>query len=368
MNSLRIRFIVGFHDNHIDFCPYGPLTHRWLPDGVNDSIQLNAGHSDYKLKIWFKRRGKTERNSIDFSLNDSNVDPSIIPNQAVLEAGPMSCELIVKNIDSKMYDAVINNIQNENYVKFANEIIKIIIPPLNNFLRILRFKHGQYWINEIENFDSRFGSLGNYCNNLNMKWSIDGEKWNEFEPTNKVMKATVFLGSKSSFVRDYLTKNDWNQISSEVNNEFISSLAKELCVKSWQYFDQGDIKHAIIESITALEVCISETINQGLGRLNTTIEKIDDFKHNKLITKLTIICSLKSIISEKELLDSIEIYEIRNKIVHDGKEPPSLVQIRLKFKSLLNLISKLTMNKEFKFPSTNAGNTFMSDEEWNKIT
>lgn len=368
MNKLRISFSIRFDDHHIDFCPYGPLTHRWLPDGENDAILLNAGHSDYELKVWFKRRGKTDKNSIRFSLNEFNVDPSVISKQAILDAGPISGELVVKNIDPEKYNPVINNEQNEDYSKFANEIIRVIMPPLNNFLRILRFKHGQYWINEIEDFDSRSGSLGNYCNNMAMKWSNDdGEKWNDFQPTNLVMKATTYLGDRSSYVHDYLTKNDWNKISSEINNEFKSSLSKELCIRSWQYFDQGDIKHAIIESITALEVCISEIINQGLGRLNTTIEKIDDFKHSKLTTKLTVVCSLKPIITETELIHSIEIYEIRNKIVHDGQEPPEWIKTKSKFKSLLNLISKLTMNKEFKFPSTNSGNAFMSEEEWDKI-
>ena len=369
MNSLRIRFIVRFEDHRIDFCPYGPLIHRWLPDGEKDAILLNAGNSDYELKIWFKRRGNTTDNFIQFALNEEDVVEAVIPKQAILEAGPMSGELLVKNINSDAYNDVINNQQNEGYSKFADEIIRVILPPLNNFLRILRFKHGQYWINEIEKFDSRTGSLGSYCNGLQMKWSNDnGKNWNDFEPTNLVMKAISMLGSKTSYVHDYLTKNDWEKIKSEVNIEFESSLAKELCINAWKYFDQKDIKHAIIEGVTALEVCISETVNKGLRRLNTEINDIDDFKHSKLETKLTVVCSLKLFVTETELNNAIEIYRIRNKIVHDGQQAPKWTDIQLKFKSLLNLISKLTMEKDFKFPSANAGNAYMSEEEWNKIT
>ena len=368
MNQLKIRFIVRFEDHHIDFCPYGPLTHRWLPDGTNDSILLNVGHSDYELKIWFKRRGKTESGAIRFSLNDFEVDPDAMVRQGILDAGPMVSELIVKNIEQEKYDAVVNDIKNEHYVKFAKEIIRIIIPPLNNFLRLIRFKHGQYWIREINDFDSQHGSLGNFCNMLQMKWSNDdGKNWNDFHPTQLEQRAKIYLGDRRSYIKDYLTKTDWDKLKSEVQNDFHSSLAKELCVQSWQYFDQGDVKHAIIEGITALEVCISEVIKNGLDRLNTTIDKIDDFKHSRLLTKLTVICSLNTDIAESELIDAVEIYEIRNKIVHDGESAPEFFKIQPKLKSLLNVISKLTMNQTFKFPRTNAGNAHMSAEEWNKL-
>jgi len=109
MNSLKILFGIRFEDPHIDFCPYGPLTHRWLPDDEKDSIALPVGHSDYELKIWFKRRGKTENNSIRFTLNEFDVDPKVIPKQAILEAGPMSGELLMKNIEDEKYNAVIKN-------------------------------------------------------------------------------------------------------------------------------------------------------------------------------------------------------------------------------------------------------------------
>jgi len=368
VNSLKILFGIRFEDHRIDFCPFGPLTHRWLPNNKDDSISLSVGHSDYELKIWFKRRGKTENNSIRFVLNEFDVDPEVISKQAILETGPMSGELLMKNIGDEEYNAVIKNEQNEHYSKLAKEIIRVITPPLNNFLRLIRFKHGQYWINEINEFNSQRGSLGNYCSNMSMKWSNDeGKTWNDFKPTELIMRATVYLGSKQNYINYYLTKNDWEKLGSEVNSKFQYSLSKELCVKAWQYFDQGDIKHAIIEGVTALEVCISETINQGLTRLNTTIEKIEDFKHSKLTTKLTVICSLKPIVIEMELNHSIEIYIIRNKLVHEGEEPPEMRIILPKFKSLLNTISKLTMDKEFKFPSTNHGNSYMSEEDWEKI-
>ena len=122
MNSLKISFGIRFEDHRIDFCPNGPLTHRWLPDNKKDSIALSIGHSDYKLQIWFKRRGKTENNSIRFVLNEYDVDSSVISKQAILDAGPMSVELTVNNIEDEKYNAVIQNEQNEHYSKFAKLI------------------------------------------------------------------------------------------------------------------------------------------------------------------------------------------------------------------------------------------------------
>jgi len=367
MSSLKIRFVIRFDINEIKFSPNGPLTHRWLPDGQNDSITLNAGNTDYNLKIWFRQRGTIRNNEIVFSLNEFEVDPTLIPRQGVLDAGPMSGELSVKNIIDDEYNAVINNrADDQHYISFAKRIIDVLLPPVNNFIRILKLKHGQYWIEEIPKFDSRFQSLGSYCNSLGMKWSlVDAEDWNNFHPTGLIMIATVVVPTDLDYFHNYITRNDWDDIIQEKDDELKTSIARESMIKCWKLFDQGDNKHSIIEGITALESAIIEPLREGLTTLNLTYDKIEEFKKMKLPSKLTVICAMKKNITSTDLQHSLDIYEIRNKIVHDGEEPPE--KIYQKLKSLLNTISKLTLDKNFKFPNANHGNAIRNEDDWERL-
>src|SRR5579872_4737380 len=169
MPTLFLRFGVYLKNHNIEFSPEGPLTHRWLPDGENDAISLDTGDSDFILKVWFKRRGYVSGSMIEYASDREEVDPTIIPKQGILEVGAMTGFLEVKNIVSDKFNAVTNNLIGDvNYVSLGKEIVKKIQPTIASFLRILRIRYGQYWLNDFLPFDSRNGSIGGYYNSLRM--------------------------------------------------------------------------------------------------------------------------------------------------------------------------------------------------------
>jgi len=368
MNNLELQFLVRFDSHRISFSPYGPLTHRMMPDGEADSIQLDVGNADFELKIWFERRGIMNGNQIEFKLDEHNVDENEIGKHGLLDIGPLTCRLILKNIPQEEFDVIIKNrINDVQYIAFTKRFLKLILPTLNNFIQKLRIKHGQYWLNDIKNFDSRYQSLGNYCKNLQMKWrEIGNIDWFDFQPTNLMIQFDSIVQSDENFITDYITHDDWQKIKQEKDVQLDSTLAMDLLVESWKNFDQGDISKSIISGITSLELSLEQVIRTGLSKFDLTYDKIDDFKKSKFDTKLTVIASLRDDISKTELENSLEVYSIRNKIVHDGEEPPT--NMFPKLKSLLDVVSKLTLSHEFKSPMVNSGNVIMDEVKWDALT
>jgi len=135
--------------------------------------------------------------------------------------------------------------------------------------------------------------------------------------------------------------------------------------KSWQNFDQGDIVRSIIDAITALEIAIAEEINSKLARFNKSINDIGDIKESDFSNKVTFVTSYNDLITEDDLAKSLELYDIRNKIVHNGFEP-DVKSSRPLIMHTLSLISKLLLKRSFKFASTNSGNKFTDVAVWEK--
>lgn len=165
----------------------------------------------------------------------------------------------------------------------------------------------------------------------------------------------------------YLLEDEWENIGHQItlNNEIPFPL--QYASQCWRFLDQGDVKRAVIEGITSLELTINHIIHEGLDNLEIGFEKIDDFTKNvKLQTKLMIVSGLKNNVTKKELDDALEIYSIRNKLVHEGKEPPQ--NIEPKILNLINLISKLLFDFTSKFPSLNHPNAIVDEKMWEKVT
>src|SRR5579885_438589 len=294
MPTLFIRFLVHLKNHNIEFSPEGPLTHRWLPDGENDAISLNTGDFDFILKVWFKRRGYVSGSMIEYDSSKEEVDSSIIPKQGILEAGIMTGFLEAKNIPSDRFDAVTNNlIGDANYISFGKEIIKKIQPPIASFLKILRIRYGQYWLNDFLPFDSRGGSIGGYCNSLRMKWSLDGKTdWKDFTPDQPAIHFTSTFMRDYAGYRDYITEEDWRQIGNEASKEYSPSLSMSILVKSWEYLDQDDLKRAILEGVTALELATGEYLRIKLGVLGLTASDLGKFNEIRKRDKSMLVAAL----------------------------------------------------------------------------
>ena len=163
-------YLKNFDYNNI-LCPHGPLFHRWLPNGENDAISLDSGDDDAKLMVWFDRFGTVDGKQIRFDLGKREVDQKIMLTQAILEGGPLFGRVEIDNMSEEIVHCLKNDeIGSEVYEQFGKRVVKIIYPAVQNFLDNLRTRYGQYWIPNIEKWDSRKDSLGAHCRNLQIEW------------------------------------------------------------------------------------------------------------------------------------------------------------------------------------------------------
>lgn len=338
---------------------YGPLFHRWLPDGKKNCIVLDTKNPNIELKVWFKRLGFVDNGFIKFDYKKHKVDSKIIPTQSILEAGPLFGLLKMKKISKNEINIIKQNkIGDPLYLKLGKKIVKeVIFPPISNFLNIFRTNYGQYWIRNLKDWDSRKESLGNYCRNtLNLKWSLDnGKKWYSFQPDKKKVNITAYI--QRDF-KEFLIKKDWKDIKYYINKGYIPSIASHILSKTHQLIDQDNLKYAYIEGVTALEIAIHEYVRKNMKNSNSLIKSIQAFWNLPLHSQISVIAIILDKISQQDLENCIKAIDTRNKIVHEDKNFPNTAKNELN--GLLNVISTLSDGPKFRFPNANIGNSIIS--------
>ncbi|MDX8385516.1 MAG: hypothetical protein R8M11_03250 [Gallionella sp.] len=202
MKPLLIKFELRLVDLSIDNAAIsnGPLFHCWLPNGVEDAIEIKIGNKDSILKIFFERCGIIEGKFIEFKLSKLKDGHEVISKQARLDGGPLFAELIFHDYTNSELQAVESNKQGEaDYIALAKKVIELSEPHFEHIIDILRISYGQYWIEEFQKFDSRKQSIGNYCStNLGMRWSIDnGTTWTAFLPDENRITHNPLVPSSS---------------------------------------------------------------------------------------------------------------------------------------------------------------------------
>jgi hypothetical protein len=368
MQKLLLKFIIRLEDDNLPLTERhnGPLFHRWLPSGQEDTIVLDTGDPNTKLKIWFERRGFINRGFIEFDYKRREVDPLIIPKQAILDAGPLYGLLEVYGLSKDVLEPLKNNKKgDENYIRLGKRVaLKLIYPPVCRFIDILRTNYGQYWIPELRKWDARNESLGNYCHTeLNLYWSLDdGTTWADFIPDELTL--TFDSGIRRDF-HDYLTENDWFEMKKTVQEKYEPELAAFLLSRTHQFFRQGNFKYALIEGVSALEIAINEFIRQKSKDISQSLrDKISAFQGMKLPIKVATIVTFFDLTHTQNLEKTVAAIDMRNDIVHEGKEPPDNDDTEEKIKGLMKTTAALIKGPKFKFPSANTGNAIMSPEKW----
>ena len=134
------------HDSELD--KHGPLFHRWLPDGHRDAIALQTGTPRYQLDVWFERCGFIRDQEVVFDYQRREVDPHLMSQQGVLDAGALRGLLRVAEPPQPALKAIVDNVKgNPDYLEFSKRLIEdVLYPRLTSFLDILRIRFGQYWI------------------------------------------------------------------------------------------------------------------------------------------------------------------------------------------------------------------------------
>lgn len=367
MSKILLKFVIILKDCSLPDSLPGPLFYRWLPDGVNDALILDTGEQNVELKIWFERMGFVNADGfIEFDYKRREVDPKIIPMQAILTAGHLYGLLEIRDVSQDDLTALVENRDDDElYVKFGKRVVKLIYPSVSRFINILHSNYGQYWIQELDQWDSRKESLGHYCKYiLSLHWSIDnGKTWSKFIPNTP--KATIELSSSIKIrFHEYPTKEDWQELGKVVREGYEPPLAASILARANQYLDQGNLRHALIEGVSALDVAIGEFFRQKLDGNTHLYSYISELKNMSLPARVIIIATSLCKAPKQDIIYAVEAIKMRNEIVHDGKNPPDNASDALY--GLFNIVRGLISGPICRFPKINVGNCKMSLENWEK--
>jgi hypothetical protein len=335
------------------FKTHGPIFTKWLPNGENDSISVNIDNLNgisANLNIWFERRGFVQDGRILFDYRRKEVDPKIMSIQEILDAGPLFGLIKISGLtieDIKILSE--NKIGNDRYVDLGKIIVKkIIFPNVYRIINIIRINYGQYWIEPINSWDSRIESLGSYCQNIELKWSSDGKNWQSFIPNEPISYVTLQLREAGKEETISLTEKDWQDISELSLTNYDPTLAAECLARTNELLNQGNLKYAIIEAVTALEIALDELIREKLESYGEVRgDHIRIFNNLDLQSRLKMAVTFINEISQEDLKLTINAIVTRNKIVHDGFSPGDDIinEIIMLQKSTAILIKK----QKFKF-------------------
>jgi len=356
MTKLYFKFAILLEDfsNNDIVHHYGPVFTRWIPDGETDSISLKVDDINAAIKIWFSRMGFVQDGFIEFDYEKREVDPKILSQQAVLEAGPLIGSLELSDISANEINVIVEEkINDEIYIRLGKRIVNLLYPPIIHFIEILRINYGQYWIKKLHKWDSRTESLGNYCHNaLKLTWSTDKQTWKSFSPTKQEINLVGRMAADKSFEK-YITYEDWISIPEKIEKTPVS-LGGVILVSAHQYFDSGNIKQALIEGVTCLEITVSEIIKKRFRDQRNLMDKVTRFLELPLNIQLLVLTATIQELDPKNVNMAIEAIKLRNEIVHEGMEPTNDNINRIE--ALLSTIKVLLADQVIKLPDSNAGN------------
>lgn len=354
MGKILLDFVVQLQNDDL---PYplnhnGPLFHKWLPDGENDAVVLDTGEPTAELKVSFKRFGFIDDSGyVRYDRNRSEIDPTVIPRQAVLEGGYMIAWLSIEMKDDQVAAFRLSESGDPLLEGFGKRIVKIIYPPIAKFINILRTNYGQYWLRELAKWDSRSQSLGSYCAGLGMRWSLDeGKHWFKFVPNERIASSnmTIVLASDESYKRELLTRDDWFELPSHINSDYEPSLAALIISRAYELCQQGHLRQAFIEGVTALEVTLYEYVRRRRSTNSVVAGCVDQFQALSLPVKVATLAALSGNVSSDDVEATITAYKIRNEIVHEGDDPSD--DDNDKLLALLSTAATFVGGPKFRFP------------------
>jgi hypothetical protein len=368
MIAIRLSFLIDLRDFKQEYFNefYGPAFHRFLPDNKLDKIERKLTSFDGLISFWFEKRGILSNSYIKYDNKKKLINEDLIPKQAILDAGPLFGEVTINKLSTKLKKVLEDNrTGNSEYVSFAKKLVKEITEYSNDLINIFRYLYKQYWIKNIDIWDSRYQSLGSFCKrDLSMQYSLDnGKTWKTFLPDEE--RHVVHLESNiSDDYSDYISQNDWYDIKALYKSDFKATIASVFLTQANSTYDNGDLKKAFIETVTALEIAIEQVINKNPKITNSILKSIQSFKSIPRNSQFSLIAMLCENIYSNEIENSLKAIDIRNSIVHNGYNPKATDSKYLK--SLLFSISKIIKEPVTKLPSVNRGNAIMSIESWEK--
>ena len=255
-------------------------------------------------------------------------------------------------------------IGNPEYIALGKTVVRVLQPALSNFLDILIINYGQYWIENLEPWDSRRQSLGTYCRSrLQLRWRIDeGEVWQDFRPDEPHIMAEVMLPTNELF-RMYLVPDDLQTIQGAIKVGYAPGLSERTLAKAHRILDQGQIRYAFVEAVTAAEIAIHDVIRTSGSMSKDLIDHVQSFYGLPLKAQLAVIASQVGGVTSDDLENAVSAIELRNDIVHEAADITYATENVGMLRALLRVVATLTTAPAFKFPHLMAGNRLYPEDD-----
>ena len=296
--------------------PLGPIFNQWLPNGINDKLVLFA-QGDMGLSVFCNRYGIVRDGRVVFSKKSNLVDELAISKNYKLYGGPIFIELtypidnanlekiIKRDAESKIDAGKLN--ESNNYEDLGKDIYELVYSKMFPFGYTLKYRYGQYWMEDFPKFDSRLQTIGGYFSNLRGVCFIDDKEY-RFLPLvaqNTIELESMMHGEDNGF----LSEEDWKNLGKSVPLE--KSICNEFLIRAHLACWEGDLNQAFIESATALELSISKVVTKD--------KKNGSFFDLSLSARLSVISQFILKDDPEQLLEgALKAIEIRNDIVHEG--------------------------------------------------
>lgn len=355
--------------------------HRWFPEGISDALVLDTGYTKAILRVWFER-GDVSDDTLaglgDESLAQAGAE--VLTKYGVLWSGPLRGELRVHGgLSSEQIAALekIEKISNEaisEHYEVAKLVLKYwICPQIAAFVRVLRFCFGQYWVEEFEEWNGDRSSLSYYCNNiLHLTVSTDeGLSFRRLSLGEVVIQVPAYFPAKEGFGQ-YITREDWQGIPNLARvfkeKEKVSVVIR-LISRAHELTEVGNVKQALLEAITALEIALHQRVRENLHGSESALASAMQFLGENpgprgvpIKVQVAVIGALIEDVSVGLIEEVQKAYDLRNDIAHKGNVQVPEDARKLVF-AVLNFVL-CVLKVDYRFVSQDAGNLVMGKEHW----
>lgn len=357
------------------FGPVGPTFHRWLPDGEHDAIVMDtSGAGAEPVRVWFERRAINSGRRLEFNWEGKDFDPSIMVRQTPLDAGYLCADAVFAVADDRVTGALErldggaptqSDSDADSLERFGRSVHRRMIPALQAFIHRLRIQFGQHWLRELNSWDSRRESLGNYFGSLNASWYQDGDHTKRrFCPTVGEVRAALQFNLSGQF--DVLTQDDWEYLKVTASGKPEMTLGHEILVEAHRLWDRGEMHWALVEATTAVELLVNDCYRKAYDKKTNAGERARSLAGQariKIADRIVALCARDPGV-ERDLVDgALRAIDVRNKIVHEGWRAPTEQEVATDARGLIALGQALVGLERFRLPRANVGGCLLPAED-----
>jgi hypothetical protein len=148
-----------------------------------------------------------------------------------------------------------------------------------------------------------------------MKATDDGGKsWHEFLP-NEPNPGFVDFSARFIHPLQFITKSDWEGLRRSFAEIPEPSVALETLCYGHELLDQGLVRHALVEIMTAIELAVNDFTRRIANADKSIQTALQSFYDRPLKERIAVICLARDI-DRTEVEHAVRAIEARNALVH----------------------------------------------------